>query len=296
MFNHIIMERLKFLKIMAALPFGAEGISEFYNQVKNFPDEETKMPVLFIGHGSPLNALQENAFTVALRKTGASLPKPTAIMVVSAHWLTKGTFVTASAQPERIYDFYGFPKEMYQIRYPAPGAPEFATLTTEVQKEKIIMPDHEWGIDHGAWTVLLHMFPSADIPVYQLSIDYKNSMQEHYELASALKVLRKKGVLIIGSGNITHNLGKIDWNIDAKPFDWALEFDEKIKKNILSGNHQEFIGYEKWGSIATLSHPSNDHYIPLLYSAGLAEKNEPVTFIYEGFHHGSLSMRCIRFG
>ncbi|HVD97317.1 MAG TPA: 4,5-DOPA dioxygenase extradiol [Cytophagaceae bacterium] len=281
---------------MATIPFGTSGIKEFYEQVKNFPDEEVKMPVLFIGHGSPMNAIQENSFTAALRKTGARLPKPKAIMVVSAHWLTKGTFVTSSAQPEVIYDFYGFPKEMYEISYPAPGAPEFAKLTTEIQKEKIIMPDHEWGLDHGAWTVLLHMFPSAEIPVYQLSIDHRNSLSQHYQLASMLKVLRKKGVLIIGSGNITHNLGKIDWNINAKPFDWAEEFDDKIKANILSGNHQEILQYENWGNIARLAHPSNDHFLPLLYSAGLADKDEPVEFLYEGFHHGSLSMRAIKFG
>ncbi len=290
------MFRGEFIKIMAAIPFGMGGIKEFYDQVKAIPDEDIKMPVLFIGHGSPMNAIQENSFTAALRKIGAKLPRPKAIMVVSAHWLTKGTFVTASDKPEVIYDFGGFPKEMYEIKYPAPGAPEYAALTTELQKEKIIMPDHEWGLDHGAWTVLMHMFPSADIPVYQLSIDYRNQMTQHYELAAMLKALRKKGVLIIGSGNITHNLGRIDWNVEAKPFEWAQEFDEKIKANILSGNHQEIIQYEKWGSIAKLAHPSNDHYIPLLYSAGLADKNDTVEFIFEGFHHGSLSMRCIKFG
>lgn len=290
------MLRSDFLKIMATIPFGVGGIKEFYNQVKDSPDAETKMPVLFIGHGSPMNAIQQNSFTEALKKTGSKLPIPKAIMVISAHWLTKGTFVTASAKPEVIYDFYGFPKEMYEVKYPAPGAPEYATFTTEIQKEKIIMPDHEWGIDHGAWTVLMHMFPAANIPVYQLSIDYKNTMEQHYELASMLKTLRKKGVLIIGSGNITHNLGRIDWNINATPFDWAEEFDHKIKTNILSGNHQEIVQYEKWGNIARLSHPSNDHYIPLLYSAGLADKSDPVEFIYEGFHHASLSMRCIKFG
>jgi 4,5-DOPA dioxygenase extradiol len=290
------MKRIDFLKTMAALPFGIEGIKGFYDQVKDIPDEEVKMPVLFIGHGSPMNAVQQNSFTEALRKTGARLVKPKAIMVVSAHWLTKGTYVATSAKPEIIYDFYGFPKEMYEVKYAAPGAPEYATLTAGLPKEKIIMPDHEWGIDHGAWTVLLHMFPSADIPVYQLSIDYKLSMQQHYEMAAMLKELRKKGVLIIGSGNITHNLGKIDWNIEAKPFDWALEFDTKIKTNILAFNHEEIINYEKWGNMAKLAHPSNDHYIPLLYSAGLADKKEPVEFIYEGFHHGSLSMRCIKFG
>ncbi len=290
------MKRIDFIKTMVAIPFGLGGIKAFYNQVKDMPDEEIKMPVLFIGHGSPMNAVENNSFTEALRKAGSKLPKPKAIMVVSAHWLTKGTLVMASEKPQIIYDFGGFPKELYEVKYPAKGAPEYAALTTELGKEKIIMPDHEWGIDHGAWTVLLHMFPAADIPVYQLSIDYKNSMSQHYELASMLKALRKKGVLIIGSGNITHNLGRIDWNIEAKPFDWAMEFDDKIKTNILANNHNEIINYEKWGSIATLSHPSNDHYIPLLYSAGLKEKDDSIEFIYEGFHHGSLSMRCIKFG
>ncbi len=290
------MDRLDFIKTMAAIPFGMGGIKEFYNKLKNTPDEEIKMPVLFIGHGSPMNALQQNDFTEALHKAGSKLAKPKAIMVVSAHWLTKGTFVTTSEKPQIIYDFYGFPKEMYAIKYPVMGAPEYASFTTEQSSEKSIMPDHEYGIDHGAWTVLMHMFPAADIPVYQLSIDYKLTMQQHYELASMLKKLRNKGVLIIGSGNITHNLGRIDWNINAKPFDWAEEFDSKIKNNILTENHNDIINYEKWGSIATLAHPSNDHYLPLLYSIGLKEKDDKVEFIYEGFHHGSLSMRCIKFG
>jgi 4,5-DOPA dioxygenase extradiol len=281
---------------MVALPFGMGGIKEFYQQIKETPDSEAVMPVLFIGHGSPMNAIQQNDFTEALRKTGKKLPTPKAIMVVSAHWLTKGTYVTASANPEVIYDFSGFPKEMYDIKYPAPGAPEYAELTTGLTKEKLIMPDHEWGIDHGAWTVLMHMFPEATIPVYQLSINYGQSMQKHYELAAMLKELRKKGVLVIGSGNITHNLRKIDWNVNAKPFDWALDFDEKIKNSILSENHDALIHYDKWGSLAQLAHPSNDHYIPLLYSAGLKDKKDEVKFIYEGFHHGSLSMRCIQFG
>jgi len=290
------MNRSKFIKTMAILPFGLGGIKEFYNQVSQNPDEEKPMPVLFIGHGSPMNALQQNSFTESLRKAGVGLPKPKAIMVVSAHWLTKGTFVTASPHPRIIYDFSGFPKEMYDIKYPAPGAADYAKLTTEIDSGRVIMPDHEWGIDHGAWTVLLHMFPKADIPVYQLSIDYKNDLYKHYELASMLKVLRKKGVLIIGSGNITHNLRNIDWNMEAKPFDWAEEFDSRIKGDLLTNNHNDIINYESWGKIAKLAHPSDDHYLPLLYSIGLSDKKDPISFIYEGFHHGSLSMRCVQFG
>lgn len=290
------MNRKEFIKVMSILPLGFGGIKEFYNNMESLPDSEQTMPVLFIGHGSPMNAIQQNSFTEALRKAGTKLPKPKAIMVVSAHWLTRGTYVSASSNPEIIYDFSGFPKEMYQIKYPAPGAKEYALLTTELTKEKIIMPDHEWGIDHGAWTVLMHMFPEANIPVYQLSIDIKNSLTQHYELAAMLKALRKKGVLVIGSGNITHNLGNIDWNIEAKPFAWAEEFDAKIKSNLLSVNHKEIINYESWGNIAKLAHPSDDHYLPLLYSIGLADKNDPIEFIFEGFHHGSLSMRCVKFG
>ncbi len=290
------MNRLDFIKTMAALPLGIGGIKEFYQNSKLLADEPTIMPVLFIGHGSPMNAIQQNGFTNALKKAGETLPKPKAIMVVSAHWLTKGTFVAASEKPEIIYDFYGFPKEMYDIKYPAKGSREYATITASLPKENIIMPDHEWGIDHGAWTVLMHMFPLANIPVYQLSIDYKLSLANHYELAGMLKELRKKGVLIIGSGNITHNLKDIDWNVDAKPFDWAEAFDSKIKGAIETGNHSEILNYEKWGAIAKQAHPSDDHFLPLLYSLGLASKNEPITYIYEGFHHGSLSMRCVKFG
>ena len=290
------MNRIDFIKTMAAIPFGISGIKELYDKLKDSPDNETKMPVLFIGHGSPMNALQENDFTKALKKAGKELPIPKAIMVVSAHWLTKGTFVATSQKPKIIYDFYGFPKDMYAIKYPALGAPEFAAFTAEQSNEKLIMPDHEYGIDHGAWTVLMHMFPAADIPVFQLSIDYGKSMEKHYEIAALLKKLRSKGVLIIGSGNITHNLGNIDWNVEAKPFDWAMEFDTKIKNAILNENHSEIINYEKWGSIAKLAHPTNDHYIPLLYSIGLKDKTDNIEFIYQGFHHGSLSMRCVKFG
>jgi len=290
------MNRLDFIKMMTALPLGIGGIKEFYQNGKQMPDEPTLMPVLFIGHGSPMNAIQQNSFTESLKKTGEVLPTPKAIMVVSAHWLTKGTFVTVSENPKIIYDFYGFPKEMYEVDYPVNGSKDYGLLTAALPKEQLIMPDHEWGIDHGVWTVLMHMFPLANIPVYQLSIDYKLSLAKHYELAGMLKELRKKGVLVIGSGNITHNLRDIDWNINAKPFDWAEVFDSKIKAAIESGNHIDILEYEKWGTIAKQAHPSNDHFLPLLYSLGLTNKGESISYIYEGFHHGSLSMRCVKFG
>ncbi|WP_342459612.1 4,5-DOPA dioxygenase extradiol [Methanobacterium sp.] len=259
-----------------------------------------KMPVLFIGHGSPINVISDNDFTRSLVKLGQNLPKPMAILVVSAHWLTDGTYVTCMDKPKTIHDFYGFPEKMYEITYPSPGAPDCAKFLA--QSENIISCSTQWGLDHASWAVLKHMYPQADIPVFEMSLDYSfndrnpKPVQYHYDLASKLKVLREKGVLIMGSGNIVHNLGMADYNMQAKPYDWAVEFDQKVKSNLLNGNVEDLINFENMGSSALYAVPTLDHYLPMIYSIALRDENEPVTFTYEGFQNGSISMRCFQIG
>jgi 4,5-DOPA dioxygenase extradiol len=262
-----------------------------------------KMPVLFIGHGSPLNIILDNSFTRSLAALGKRLPKPKAIMVISAHWLTKGTFVGCTEQPETIHDFFGFAEELYDVGYPCHGASGEAALVTETLKKAAVTCDHSRGLDHGAWAILRHLYPRADIPVFQLSLDYTfnewdpKPLQYHYELAAGLSELRSRGVLIIGSGNIVHNLGMFDFtNIEAKPFDWAVEFDEQVRSNLISGNHQDLIHFRNMGKAAALAVPTLDHYLPMIYAISLQEKNESLAFTYEGFQYGSISMRCFQIG
>ena len=261
------------------------------------------MPVLFIGHGNPMNAVLDNDFTASLETLGKRLPKPGAIMVISAHWLTGGTYVGCMERPETIYDFYGFPEELYAVTYPAPGAPAAARSITEIVKHSNVRCSMKWGLDHAAWTILRHMYPDASVPVFEMSLDYSfndwhpKPIQYHYDLAKELAGLRRKGVLIIGSGNIVHNLGILDFeNMDAEPFGWAEEFDEKVKANLISGNDRGLIGYESMGSTHSLAVPTLDHYLPMIYAIALREKNEPLTFIHEGFQHASISMRSFKIG
>ena len=261
------------------------------------------MPVLFIGHGNPMNAVLDNDFTASLKTLGKRLPKPGAIMVISAHWLTGGTSVGCMERPETIHDFYGFPEELYAVTYPAPGAPASARSITEIVKRSNVRCSLKWGLDHAAWTILRHMYPDASVPVFEMSLDYSfndwhpKPIQYHYDLAKELAGLRRKGVLIIGSGNIVHNLGILDFeNMDAEPFGWAEEFDEKIKANLISGNDRGLIGYESMGSTHSLAVPTLDHYLPMIYAIALREKNEPLTFIHEGFQHASISMRSFKIG
>ncbi len=270
--------------------------------LKGNKNEGLKMPVLFIGHGSPMNIISENKFTQNLKKLGKDLPKPKAILVISAHWLTSGTRVLCSKKPSLIYDFYGFPKELYEIDYPSPGLPELATLISKKLESFNVTCDHEWGYDHASWAILKHIYPNADIPVLELSLDYGfnrwnvKPMEYHYQLAKNLTFLREQGVLIIGSGNIVHNLGIIDFNVDAPIMDWAKQLDEIVKKNLLHYNHQNLINFKEMGNVANLGIPTWDHYLPLIYTIALQEKDEPVIFIHEGFQHGSVSMRCIQIG
>jgi 4,5-DOPA dioxygenase extradiol len=262
-----------------------------------------KMPVLFVGHGSPENIVLDNSFTRSLAALGQKLPKPRGIMVVSAHWLTSGTFVTCVERPRTIYDFYGFPRELYEMTYPSPGGPEEAAIAIKAVRKTAVKCDVRWGLDHASWAVLKHMYPRADIPVFEMSLDYSfnewhpKPIQYHYELASELSELRKRGILIIGSGNIVHNLGMLDFeNIDAEPFGWAAEFDEMVKSNLQNGNHRDLVHYMNMGQTSTPAVPTLDHYLPMIYAVALQEKNEPITFFHEGFQYGSISMRCFQIG
>jgi 4,5-DOPA dioxygenase extradiol len=290
------MERNKFLKILASSPLILAGmkLKEFENISNNFSNSE-KMPVLFIGHGHPMNALLDNNFTQTLTKIGQNMDKPNAIMVVSAHWETRGTYVSVNPQPTTIYDFGGFDKRLFEVKYEPKGHPEFAHEVIKTATDFNISEDHSMGLDHGAWTVLKYLFPKADVPVFQLSIDFTKPPQYHYELAAALKKMREKGVLVVGSGNIVHNLGRLDWqNINAKPFDWAIEFDELVKGKLTTNDFKALVNYNQFGKLAQLSIPSNDHYLPMLYTLGLADKNEQVKYLYEGIQYGSISMRCFQ--
>lgn len=258
------------------------------NSLKN----TDKMPALFIGHGSPMNAIDDNPFRKSWVELGQKLPTPNAILSISAHWITRGTTkVTSMEQPKTIHDFGGFPNELYQQQYPAKGSPIFADDTIKLVSNPSILPDMDWGLDHGTWSVLLPMYPKAQIPVYQLSIDYSKPPQFHYDLALQLKALRYKGVLILGSGNIVHNLGAMDYA--NKPYDWALEFDNTIKKNIDKRNHHDIINFQNLGAIARLAHPSYDHFLPLLYILALQEEKEDVLYFNDSFDLASISMRSL---
>jgi 4,5-DOPA dioxygenase extradiol len=252
-------------------------------------------PAWFIGHGSPMNVLMDNAFTQTLNKMGKSLTdRPNAILVISAHWLTrKGTYVAITEKPETIYDFYGFPQAMYDVKYHSPGAPEYAQEVKKIITSTTVQEDKDWGLDHGAWTVLVHAFPEADIPVFQMSIDYSQPAAYHFALAKELQALRSRGVLIIGSGNIVHNLRAADFhNISANPYPWAQEFDAISKKKILNREFKDLVDYEKLGQAALMSIPTPDHYFPMIYSLGLARDKDEIHFTYEEIQNASVSMRC----
>lgn len=288
------MQRRKLLQLLGllALTPAAMKIEQFKKITDQLTDTD-KMPVLFVGHGNPMNAITENSFTEGWRKTANGLPQPKAILCISAHWETRGTFVTMAEQPRTIHDFGGFPQALFDVQYPAPGAPEFAEMTKNIVTKTDIHDDHSWGLDHGTWSVLVKMFPDANVPVYQLSIDYTKPAQYHYELAQELAQLRKKGVLIVGSGNIVHNLMMAKFGPDVKPYDWALEFDAKAKDLIDAGDHHSLIHYENLGREAQLSIPTPEHYLPLIYSLGLQEEQECVTFFNETMDFGSGSMRSL---
>jgi 4,5-DOPA dioxygenase extradiol len=293
-----MMERKQFLKFLALSPFIASAMK--LNDLKNITDgfsASKKMPALFIGHGHPMNALFDNDFTQTLTKISASMEKPNAIMMVSAHWQTKGTFVSVNPHPKAIYDFGGFDELLFNIKYEPNGHPVLAKQAIEAAATFDIKSDESMGLDHGAWTVLKYLYPKADIPVFQLSIDYSKPAEYHFQLATALKKMREKGVLLIGSGNVVHNLGTLNWqNIDAKPFDWTLEFDELVKEKLDQHDFNALINYQTFGKLAQIAVPTNDHYLPMMYTLGLVGDNEPIKYLYEGYQYGSVSMRCFQVG
>ena len=267
------------------------------NNVAHQYNNADKMPVLFIGHGSPMNAIEDNEFSQEWRSIGKSLPRPDAILCVSAHWETRGTFVTAMEKPITIHDFGGFPKALFDVQYPAPGSPELAKEITRIIKKTEVGLDEKWGLDHGTWTVIKHLYPEADVPVIQLSLDYYQTSQYHYDLAKELAPLRKKGVLIIGSGNMVHNLGMVAWdklNTSDYSFDWAQEAKEKMINYIKNDDHQSLINYKSQGRAFKLSIPTPEHYLPLLYALALKDESEKVSFFNDKTVAGSLAMTSVK--
>ena len=292
------MNRKQFLQALSILPLASSAmkVNELNKMTAPFGSTE-QMPVLFIGHGSPMNAIEENEFVREWRNIGKTLPRPNAILCVSAHWETRGTFVTAMEKPMTIHDFGGFPKALFDVQYPAPGSPELATLTREIVKKTEVGLDEKWGLDHGAWSVINRLYPEADVPVIQISLDYYQAPQYHYDLASELAELRRKGVLIIGSGNMVHNLGLVAWDkldADSYGYDWAIEASEKMKKFILNGDHQPLINYKLQGKAFNLAIPSPEHYLPLLYALALKEESEKVTLFNDKAIAGSLTMTSFK--
>ena len=292
------MNRKNFITLLSG-GIAMASIQPFYDWTKGLGEEEEKMPVLFIGHGSPMNAIEDNEFSKRWQQMGKEIPIPKAVVVVSAHWLTKGTLVTAMPNPKTIHDFGGFPQALFDIQYPAPGSPELATEIQKLITNPAVELDHDWGLDHGTWSVVKHMYPDADIPVLQLSIDYYKPAAYHYELAKQLLSLRKKGVLIIGSGNMVHNLRMVAWDKLNEPeygFDWALEMNDIFKNKISNGFHKELIQYEKLHKAATLAIPTPDHYYPLLYILALQTDNDKVEFFNDKAVGGSLTMTSVKIG
>lgn len=255
------------------------------------------MPSIFVGHGNPMNALDNNPYTVAWSAIGATLPRPNAILCISAHWYVPETAVTAMAKPRTIHDFGGFPPELHRVQYPAPGSFELAAKVADLLMPVVVTMDTGWGLDHGTWSVLLHIFPHADIPVVQLSIDETRQAAWHYDIARRLAPLREEGVLILGSGNIVHNLHTYSWgNHKVEPYDWALRFENIVRKALSSGDFKPLIEYEKLGPDAKLSAPTPDHYLPLLYILAQHQKDEEISFPVEGFDGGSISMLAVQIG
>ena len=292
------MNRKNFITLLSG-GIAMASIQPFYDWTKGLGEEDEKMPVLFIGHGSPMNAIEDNEFSKRWGQMGKEIPTPKAVVVVSAHWLTKGTMVTAMPNPKTIHDFGGFPQALFDIQYPAPGSPELATEIQKLITNPAVELDHDWGLDHGTWSVVKHMYPDADIPVLQLSIDYYKPAAYHYELAKQLLALRKKGVLIIGSGNMVHNLRMVAWDKLSEPeygFEWALEMNDIFKNKISNGFHKELIQYEKLHKAATLAIPTSDHYYPLLYILALQTDNDKVEFFNDKAVGGSLTMTSVKIG
>jgi 4,5-DOPA dioxygenase extradiol len=294
------MNRKQFLQLLALFPVAAVAMNmKGPNTMSRKNDGQKKMPVLFLGHGSPMNAVEENEFVAGWRNIGREIPRPKAVVCVSAHWETQGTQVTAMAKPKTIHDFGGFPEELYNVQYPAPGSPDLAReISGKIKKTKIDL-DEKWGLDHGCWVVVRQLYPKADVPVIQLSLDHSQDAQYHYDLAKELAWLREQGVLIVASGNMVHNLGLVAWDkMDATgyAFDWAIEAGEKMKKFILSGDHRSMIHYQSQGKAYNLAVPTPEHYLPLLYALALKEEKDALKLFNDKAVAGSLTMTSVKIG
>jgi 4,5-DOPA dioxygenase extradiol len=294
------MDRKIFLNSIALMPLiGATMKLDALNKIAESAGKSIKMPALFLGHGSPMNAIEENEFVAGWREVGKTIPRPQAILCISAHWETRGTLVTAMEKPTTIHDFGGFPPQLYEVQYPAPGSPELAAETKKIITKTEVGLDQKWGLDHGCWSVVKHLYPKADVPVIQLSLDYYQSPQAHYDLAKELSSLRNKGILIIGSGNLVHNLSRAAWdklNEVGFAFDWATEANESMRKYILNGDHKRLINYKSQGRAFDLAIPTPEHFLPLLYILALKEDHEDVSIFNDKSVAGSLSMTSVKIG
>lgn len=258
---------------------------------------DQRMPAIFFGHGNPMNAIQQNEFTEGWRRIGQSIPRPKGVVCVSAHWYLPGTHVTAMEMPRTIHDFGGFPRELFEVQYPAPGDPDLASRVRELLRPLDVSPDERWGLDHGTWSVLCHVFPDADIPVIQLGIDEMQPASFHYETGKRLAALRGEGILVMGSGNLVHNLHAYAWGRHpVEPFDWAVRFEKLAREAMTAGNDHVLVEYEALGRDAMLAAPTPDHYLPLLYILGARHPDDRVTFPVEGVDGGSISMLTVQMG
>jgi 4,5-DOPA dioxygenase extradiol len=258
--------------------------------------KSARMPAVFFGHGSPMNAVLDTPYSAAWRKIGATVPKPKAILMVSAHWTTRGTAVTAMETPRTIHDFGGFPQALFDVQYPAPGSPALAARVRDLLAPVAVGLDQHWGLDHGTWSVLVHAFPAADVPVVQLSIDATQPPQAHYALGKRLAPLRDEGVLIAASGNVVHNLATVNWAPNAAPFDWAVRFNDRVRDLLRRRDHVPLIAYLDMGDDARLAAPTPEHYLPLLYLIALHQAEEPIDFVIDGIELGSISMLSLVIG
>lgn len=294
-----VMQRKQFIKTLITGAAGMASLSAFNRFTDNLSEQGQLMPVLFIGHGSPMNGIEDNIFSQKWKQLAKAIPTPKAVLVVSAHWLSKGTRITAMDFPKTIHDFGGFPQELFDVQYKAPGDPALAKETASIIKSTSVELDHDWGLDHGAWTIIRHMYPEANIPVLQLSIDYTKGPLYHYDLSKELASLRKKGVLIMGSGNMVHNLRLVAWDKMKEPeygYDWATQMNATFKELISKGDHTRLIKYEQLGKEAMLAIPTPEHYWPLLYTLGLKGSKDDVSFFNDKVVGGSLTMTSVLIG
>lgn len=292
------MKRKQFVQTLISTALGMATLSAFKKYTDSLDQQDGLMPALFVGHGSPMNGIEDSEFSRRWKAMSEEIPVPKAVLVVSAHWYTAGTKITAMDFPSTIHDFGGFPQALFDVNYPAPGSPSVAKEAASLVKLTNVELDHDWGLDHGTWTIVRHMYPQADIPVLQLSIDYTKGPEYHYQLAGELYELRRKGVLIMGSGNMVHNLRMAAWDKlnDPYGYDWALNINEVFKTLITDGNHSALINYEKLGREAKLAIPTPEHYLPLLYTLGVKGSKDNVSFFNDKTVGGSLTMTSVKFG